>query len=116
MTSPQERAPDPPPPPDDHDRHFRTDHLTQNIARRSARGGVVTVAAQVAGQIEKTHVDVGDRVTAGQELALIDTTSYEALARQSAANLTKATASAIAGTISLFSFIFLLLCLGMHLR
>lgn len=53
-----------------------------------------TVAAQVAGQIEKNHVDVGDRVTAGQELALIDTTSYEALARQSAANLVKAKASA----------------------
>src|ERR1043165_481332 len=53
-----------------------------------------TMAAQVAGQIEKSHVDVGDRVTAGQELALIDTPSYEALARQSAANLTKAVASA----------------------
>ncbi|HEU0038212.1 MAG TPA: efflux RND transporter periplasmic adaptor subunit [Verrucomicrobiae bacterium] len=53
-----------------------------------------TMAAQVAGQIEKSHVDVGDRVTAGQELALIDTTSYEAFARQSAANLTKAIASA----------------------
>ena len=53
-----------------------------------------TMAAQVAGQIEKSHVDVGDRVTAGQELALIDTTSYEAFARLSAANLTKAIASA----------------------
>ena len=53
-----------------------------------------TMAAQVAGQIEKSHVDVGDRVTAGQELALIDTAAYEALARQSAANLTKAIASA----------------------
>ena len=53
-----------------------------------------TVAAQVAGQMEKNHVDVGDRVTAGQELALIDTTSYEALARQAAANLLKAKASA----------------------
>jgi RND family efflux transporter MFP subunit len=53
-----------------------------------------TVAAQVAGQIEKTVVDLGDPVTAGQELALIDTTSYEALARQSAANLAKVKASA----------------------
>src|ERR1041385_4068366 len=34
-----------------------------------------TVAAQVAGQIEKYRVDLGDRVTAGQELALIDTAS-----------------------------------------
>ncbi|MSU58071.1 MAG: efflux RND transporter periplasmic adaptor subunit [Pedosphaera sp.] len=53
-----------------------------------------TIAAQVAGQIETNHVDLGDRVTAGQELALIDTTSYEALVRQSAAMLTKATAAA----------------------
>ncbi|HEX5222924.1 MAG TPA: efflux RND transporter periplasmic adaptor subunit [Verrucomicrobiae bacterium] len=53
-----------------------------------------TVAAQVAGQIEKFRVDLGDQVSAGQELALIDTTSYEALARQSAANLAKARANA----------------------
>ena len=53
-----------------------------------------TVAAQVAGQIEKYRVDLGDQVNAGQELALIDTTAYEALARQSDANLAKAIASA----------------------
>jgi RND family efflux transporter MFP subunit len=53
-----------------------------------------TVAAQVAGQIEKNHVDFGDRVTAGQELVLIDVTAYEALVRQSTANLARATASA----------------------
>jgi RND family efflux transporter MFP subunit len=39
-------------------------------------------------------VDLGDHAAAGQELALIDTTSYDALARQSAANLAKAKASA----------------------
>lgn len=53
-----------------------------------------TVAAQVAGQIEKISVDLGDTVTNGQELVLIDTTSYEALVQQSAANLARATASA----------------------
>jgi RND family efflux transporter MFP subunit len=52
------------------------------------------IAAQVAGQIETTRVDLGDRVTAGQELALIDTASYEALARQSAANLARVQAAA----------------------
>jgi RND family efflux transporter MFP subunit len=52
------------------------------------------VAAQVAGQIERTVVDLGDRVKADQELTLIDTASYEALARQAAANLAKAQASA----------------------
>jgi len=60
-----------------------------------------TVAAQVAGQIEKYRVDLGDRVAAGQELALIDTAAYEALARQSAANLAKATASAANATQNL---------------
>jgi RND family efflux transporter MFP subunit len=52
------------------------------------------VAAQVAGQLEKNLVDLGDQVTAGQELALIDTASYDALAAASAANLARATASA----------------------
>lgn len=60
-----------------------------------------TVAAQVAGQIEANRVDLGDRVTAGQELALIDTTSYEALTRQSTALLTKAVAAAASATRSL---------------
>jgi len=53
-----------------------------------------TIAAQVAGQLEKNYVDVGDRVKVGQELALIDTTTYEALANASGANLTRANASA----------------------
>jgi len=53
-----------------------------------------TVAAQVAGQIETSFVDLGDRVVAGQELVLIDTTSYDALRRESAANLARATAAA----------------------
>jgi RND family efflux transporter MFP subunit len=53
-----------------------------------------SVAAQVAGQLEQNRVDLGDRVAAGQELALIDTTAYEALAKASAANLARAEASA----------------------
>jgi len=52
------------------------------------------VAAQVAGQIEQYRADLGDRLAAGDELAFIDTTAYEALTRQSAANLAKARASA----------------------
>jgi len=51
------------------------------------------IAAQVAGQIEKVLVDIGSTVAEGQELALIDTTSYLAFARQSSANLEKARAS-----------------------
>jgi membrane fusion protein, multidrug efflux system len=54
-----------------------------------------TISAQVEGQVEETEVDFGDRVTLGQELARIDTASYEALARQSAATLAKAKANAL---------------------
>lgn len=54
-----------------------------------------TIGALVEGQVEKTGVDFGDRVTTGQELALIDTSSYEVLRRQSAANVGKAKASAL---------------------
>lgn len=53
-----------------------------------------TIAAQVAGQLEKISVDLGDTVTNGQELVLIDTTSYDALVRQSDANLSRAKAGA----------------------
>jgi RND family efflux transporter MFP subunit len=60
-----------------------------------------TVAAQVAGQLERIPVDLGDRVTAGQELALIDTAAYEALLRQSAASLARAKASAANATQNL---------------
>jgi membrane fusion protein (multidrug efflux system) len=54
-----------------------------------------TIGAQVEGQVEKTRVDFGDRVTTGQELALIDTAAYQAQARQSAANVAKMKASAL---------------------
>jgi len=53
------------------------------------------IGAQVEGQVEKTRVDFGDRVTTEQELALIDTAAYQVQARQSAANLAKAKASAL---------------------
>ena len=49
-----------------------------------------TVAAQVAGQLEKNLVDLGDAVRAGQEIVLIDTASYEALAAASASALVAA--------------------------
>ncbi len=53
-----------------------------------------TVGAQVEGQVEKTLVDFGARVEAGQLLALIDTASYEAQAAQAAATMSKARANA----------------------
>src|SRR5689334_2642422 len=54
-----------------------------------------TVAAQVEGQVERTRVDFGDRLEQAQELASIDTTSYEAQANQAAANLSRAKATAL---------------------
>lgn len=54
-----------------------------------------TVGAEVEGQVEKTAVDFGDRVRAGDEIALIDTASYEALARQADANVARAQANAL---------------------
>jgi len=65
-------------------------HVVGTLAAREQ----ATIAAQVAGQLEKNYVDIGDHVKAGQELALIDTTSYEALANASSANLARANASA----------------------
>ena len=53
-----------------------------------------TLGAEVEGKVERTLVDFGDRVKPGQELALIDTTLFEALARQAAANVAKAQATA----------------------
>jgi len=51
-----------------------------------------TIAAQVEGSVEKTLVDFGDRVQADQELASVDTGSYEALQQQAIGNLAKAEA------------------------
>lgn len=67
---------------------------TLQVVGTLAAQNEATIAAQVAGQLEKNLVDLGDRVKAGQEIALIDTTSYDALAAASAANLTRANASA----------------------
>jgi RND family efflux transporter MFP subunit len=73
---------------------FRAMERTLQVVGTLSAREEATVAARVAGQIEKVQVDLGDRVTAGQELVLIDTASYEALVRQSGAALARATASA----------------------
>jgi len=54
-----------------------------------------TLAAEVEGRIEKTLVEFGDRIAEGQLLAQIDTTTYEALARQATANLARARATGL---------------------
>ncbi|HXJ57853.1 MAG TPA: efflux RND transporter periplasmic adaptor subunit [Verrucomicrobiae bacterium] len=52
-----------------------------------------TIAAQVDGSVERTLVDFGDRVMSNQDLAFIDTASYEAQLTQQAGNLTRAAAT-----------------------
>lgn len=54
-----------------------------------------TLAAEVEGRIERTLVEFGDRIQEGQLLAQIDTTTYEALARQATANLARARANGL---------------------
>jgi len=51
-----------------------------------------TISAQVEGMVEQTLVDFGDRVRAGQDLAFVDTGSYQALLQQAVGNLAKAEA------------------------
>lgn len=51
------------------------------------------VSAQVEGMVEKTVVDFGDRVKAGQELAEIDTKTYEANLQAAIGNTARAQAA-----------------------
>src|SRR6266705_6666645 len=52
-----------------------------------------TIGAQVEGSVEQTLVDFGDRVQTNQDLAFIDTGSYEAQLEQAVGNLAKADAN-----------------------
>lgn len=52
-----------------------------------------TLGAQVEGAVEQTLVDFGDRVRTNQDLAFIDTGSYEAQLEQTSGNLAKAEAN-----------------------
>src|SRR3954468_280682 len=52
-----------------------------------------TLGAQVEGAVEQTLVDFGDRVQTNQDLAFIDTGSYEAALEQALGNLAKADAT-----------------------
>src|SRR5882672_503761 len=54
-----------------------------------------TLAAEVEGRVDVTMAEFGDRLTNGQVIAQIDTTTYEALAQQAAANLSRAKATAL---------------------
>lgn len=54
-----------------------------------------TVSAEVEGKVERTMAEFGDRLTNGQEIAFIDTASYEALTQQAAAKVAKAKATAL---------------------
>lgn len=51
------------------------------------------ISSQVEGQVEKTLVDFGDRIRNDQDLAFIDTASFEAQVEQASGNLAKAEAN-----------------------
>lgn len=53
-----------------------------------------TLSAEVEGQVEKTLVEFGDQVKVGQELALVNTTTYEAQLQQANAALARIKANA----------------------
>jgi membrane fusion protein (multidrug efflux system) len=59
------------------------------------------LAAEVEGRIEKTLVEVGDAVKAGQEIAQIDTASYQGMVNLHTANLNKAEVRAANETTNL---------------
>jgi membrane fusion protein (multidrug efflux system) len=52
-----------------------------------------TVSAEVEGQVERTMAEFGDRMTNGQVMAQINTTTYMALALQAEANVARARAT-----------------------
>ena len=52
-----------------------------------------TVSAEVEGQTERTFAEFGDRLTNGQLIAQINTTTYLALSLQAAANVSRAKAA-----------------------
>src|SRR5437899_8399669 len=54
-----------------------------------------TLAAEVEGRVEVTMAEFGDRLTNGQVIAQIDTTTYDALAKQAGANLARAKATSL---------------------
>jgi membrane fusion protein (multidrug efflux system) len=51
------------------------------------------IAAQVEGQVDRTLVDFGDRVKTAEDLAFIDTASYDALLQQASGNSARAEAT-----------------------
>jgi membrane fusion protein, multidrug efflux system len=55
-----------------------------------------TIAAEVEGRVEKTMSEFGDRVKEGQELALVDTDTYAALASLAGARIQQAKAAELA--------------------
>ena len=59
------------------------------------------LSAEVEGRIEKTHVEVGDSVKAGSELAQIDTASYQGMVNLHTANHNKAQINADNQTVNL---------------
>lgn len=62
------------------------EHTVTALGRLKPRD-YVDVGTQVSGQLKRVHVEIGDRVEAGQLLAEIDPTVYETRVRNDRANL-----------------------------
>ncbi|NWM49684.1 biotin/lipoyl-binding protein, partial [Escherichia coli] len=61
--------------------------VTVSATGKLAPTNQVTVGSQLSGQVVKVLVDVNDRVTAGQPLALIDPSQFDDQVRQAEATL-----------------------------
>lgn len=60
-----------------------------------------TVAAEVEGKLERTMAEFGDRLRRDQEIALVDTDSYTALAAQAGARVAQARAASVSADADL---------------
>lgn len=75
--------------------------LSVNAVGRVSPWREVSLAAEVNGRIEEVHVDIGDRVDAGEALVSIDTGDYETALREAEAGKLRAEARLEEGEASL---------------
>lgn len=71
---------------------LREEHPTVNLVGEIRAFDTVTISAEVAGQVEEVHVEVGDRVAAGDPLVQIDRETFRLRKEQTEAELSAARA------------------------
>ncbi|MCG6961830.1 MAG: efflux RND transporter periplasmic adaptor subunit [Acidobacteria bacterium] len=70
----------------------REEHPTLDLVGEIRADEMVSIPAEVSGQVERVLVEVGDTVHRGQELAAVDRTTYELRLHQAEANVAAAQA------------------------